>query len=41
MDAGQIVDYIIEFNEMHKQADSPGKARRKATQADIDRFFGA
>lgn len=46
MDIGQIVDYIIEYNEAHGiDADENDKAtskptRRKATQADWDSFFG-
>lgn len=48
MEMGQVVDFAIEWNEAHKINDSPGKGtkqeekpkRRKATQADIDAFWG-
>lgn len=44
MDLGHVVDYIIEYNEMHDpdRAEKERKRvkRRKATQADWDAFFG-
>lgn len=48
MQLGQIVDYVISFNERQKQAEEmaerkPKKERPKrrlATQAEIDAYFG-
>ena len=46
MELGQLVDYVIEWNNMHsEEIDGGGKkkandTRRKATQADWDAFFG-
>lgn len=44
MDVGQVVDYVIEYNDMHnperqKEAEERG-VRRSATQADWDAFLG-
>ena len=40
MTMGELIDYCIEWNEMHglKQTEEPEV--RDATQADIDRFLG-
>lgn len=42
MDLGHIIDYCIEYNELHdvepKEKERPKK--RKATQADWDALFG-
>lgn len=46
MEIGQVVDYAIEWNKAHKIDDDAGHTgrkkprRRKATQADIDAFWG-
>lgn len=50
MELGQLVDYIVEYNKMHEVKEGPGRdygqgqtekpTRRKATQADIDAFWG-
>lgn len=44
MEIGQIVDFIIEYNEIHdlgKGSEAPKKPkRRKATQADWDALCG-
>lgn len=42
MQIGQIVDYCIDYNNREKKAEQKAKApkRRKATQGDIDAFFG-
>ena len=46
MQVGQVVDFVVSFNERQKaaereQARAEKRAhRRKATQADIDSFFG-
>lgn len=42
MQIGSIVDYCIDYNERNRQPeDSKEKpAKRKATQADINAFFG-
>ena len=47
MTIGEVVDYVYEYNEIHK-AEGDGKSgserrgdtRRKATQADWDQFWG-
>lgn len=38
MDIGAIVDYCIEYNDMHDEKKQKSR-RRKATQADWDRLF--
>lgn len=46
MQLGQVVDFIITHNERQKKAEKEaereeqGGRKRKATQADIDAFFG-
>lgn len=45
MQLGQVVDFVIEYNERHEKAERMAReeeraTRRKATQADIDAFFG-
>lgn len=51
MELGQLVDYVIEYNELHDLGSAdPGKTgkaekntppkKRKATQADWDAFWG-
>jgi len=42
MQIAQLVDFCIDFNERQKRAegDKNGKTRRRATQADINAFFG-
>ena len=42
MQLGQVVDFCIEYNEREKKAEKKAKEpkRRKATQGDIDAFFG-
>ena len=41
MQIGTIVDYCIDYNERIKQAESDDKPKkRKASQADINAFFG-
>ena len=46
MQIGQIVDFIIAYNDRQKAAENAEnrsqakKKRRKGTQADIDAFFG-
>ena len=46
MQLGQVVDFCIEYNNRHKRAERQAKIEeergtvRKATQADIDAFFG-
>lgn len=46
MQLGQVVDFVIAYNERQKAAENAekrpqkGKNRRKGTQADINAFFG-
>jgi hypothetical protein len=43
MQIGQVVDFTIAYNERHKTAASQSEEHtttRKATQEDIDAFFG-
>jgi len=51
MEIGQIIDYVEEYNRMHKLSDRSGSGRNKqkekepdtrraATQADWDAFLG-
>lgn len=46
MQIGQVVDFIIAYNDRQKAAEKAEKRaekrgkRRKGTQADIDAFFG-
>ena len=46
MQIGQIVDYCVSYNERQKKAEKQAEReekhgkRRKATQNDIDAFFG-
>lgn len=45
MQIGQLVDFVIDYNDRNEPKDKSGKRRkkptkRKATQADIDVFFG-
>ena len=46
MQLGHVVDFVIAFNNRQKQAEKAqeraekGKNRRKATQTDINAFFG-
>lgn len=45
MELGQVVDFCIDYNERQKRAEKAAKQKpipekRKATQADINAFFG-
>lgn len=44
MTLGQVVDFCIDYNERQERAERaakhPKSKKRKATQADIDAFFG-
>lgn len=46
MELGQLVDYVIEWNNIHSEEVEGGEkpkekdTKRKATQADWDAFFG-
>ncbi len=40
MQIGQIVDFCIAYNDRKKEEEKPSSGKRKATQADIDGFFG-
>lgn len=46
MQIGQVVDFVIAYNDRQKQAENAEKRsqargnRRKGTQADINAFFG-
>ena len=42
MEIGQIVDFVIEWNEIHDSEQKAGKGTggREATQADWDAFWG-
>lgn len=42
MTLGQVVDFCIDYNERQKRAEKAAKKgkKRKATQEDIDAFFG-
>jgi len=46
MQIGQVVDFVISYNERQKRAEEKHETEkkrgktRKATQADIDAFFG-
>lgn len=39
MTLGQIVDYCLEYDQLHSDGQKT-EGRRKATQADIDAYFG-
>lgn len=42
MTVGQVVDFVIAYNERNKEDDKKKKKsrKRKATQGDINAFFG-
>lgn len=46
MQLGQVVDFVVAYNMRHKEAQKAqeraekGKNKRKATQNDINSFFG-
>lgn len=41
MDAGELVDYCLEYNQIHSRQQNEDKPKkRKATQTDWDDFFG-
>ena len=40
MQIGQIVDFTIAYNNRQKQGEKKGKQKRRATQKDINAFFG-
>lgn len=46
MQLGQVVDYVIDYNERQKRAEAEYERserkpkKRKATQSDINAFFG-
>lgn len=45
MELGQLVDYVVEWNNIHSEEVEGGgnkkkDTKRKATQADWDAFFG-
>lgn len=40
MTIGQVVDFVIAYNERNKSEEEKKPKRRKASQADIDAFFG-
>lgn len=39
MQLGQVVDFVVAYNERQEKAEKRG-AKRKATQNDINAFFG-
>ena len=40
MQLGAIVDYCVEYDNQQAKEDKKEPMRRKATQADIDAYFG-
>ena len=42
MQVGQVVDFVVTYNDRQKQAEKAEKRghKRKATQGDINAFFG-
>lgn len=40
MQLGQVVDFVIDYNNRHKRAEKEAKKKRKASQDDINAFFG-
>ncbi len=40
MQVGQVVDFVIDYNDRNKQAEKESKKKRKASQGDINAFFG-
>lgn len=40
MQIGQIVDFCIAYNDRQKKQEKPDNGKRRATQADINAFFG-
>ena len=42
MQVGQVVDFVISYNERNKQAEKESKKekKRRASQGDINAFFG-
>lgn len=42
MTPGQLVDYVVEWNNIHDTSDEENEEpkKRRATQADWDAFFG-
>ena len=43
MPVGHIVDFVVDYNDREKRREKENEKpkRRKATQADINSFFGA
>lgn len=40
MQLGQVVDFVIDYNERNKREEKEVSRKRKATQNDINAFFG-
>lgn len=40
MQLGQVVDFVIAYNDRHTRAEKEEKKKRKASQQDINAFFG-
>lgn len=40
MQLGQVVDFVIDYNERNKRTEKEVNRKRKATQNDINAFFG-
>lgn len=40
MQLGAVVDYCVEYDNQQAKEDKKEPMRRKATQADIDAYFG-
>jgi hypothetical protein len=40
MQLGQVVDFVIDYNNRQKKAEKVEKTKRRASQNDINAFFG-